>query len=203
METLSTQPSYESAGKRKRGQEAWELREEKSGQTLAVTHDEPLVAYQLDVGERPEREKMADGVLIGELGGQSIVCFVELKSTLKQPVDDPGTPDRTERALSQLEAAVAHFHPAGRAGGSRAPGDDHHDAWTSGDDALTVMPTASHEVLGVVVTYRSLPRRPPEAPRQVGPTVVRRAVVQVSPATMNRAATTFSRLLELAGRNAE
>ncbi|MGQ0508421.1 MAG: hypothetical protein ACT4TC_24245 [Myxococcaceae bacterium] len=165
-------------------------------QVLAVTHDEELVAYQLDDEARGAGEKMCDGVLIGRIVERSIVCFVELKTTLK---DKEGM-DRSERALQQLEAAVTHFHPAERSGGSRTHGDDHHDAWRDGDDTLVVMPARDHEVVAIVVAYRAVPRRPPEPPRKVGQSVVFRAVIQVSPAQMNRAETSFSRLLQLAGR---
>lgn len=196
MDRISTLPSYAVVGKERRGHFSAELREEKSGQVLAVTHDEALVAYQLDDNGRPEGEKMADGVILGRLKQRSIVCFVELKTTLKAKEGE----DRVERALLQVQAAVEHFHPVGRSGGTRNHGDDHHDEWASGSDPIAVVPEPEHEVIALVVTFRSLPRRAPEAPRKLGNKTIYRAVVQVSPAVMNRAATTFGELLRLAGR---
>ena len=127
---------------------------------------------------------------------RSIVCFVELKTTLKAKKDD----DRVEHALLQVQAAIEHFHPEGRSGGTRNHGDDHHDEWATGSDPIAVVPEPEHEVIALVVTFRSLPRRAPEAPRKLGSKTLYRAVVQVSPAVMNRAETTFSQLVRLAGR---
>lgn len=173
-----------------------QLSEAKSGQVLIVTNDDELAAYQLDIEGRPDGEKMADGVLLGRLGGRSVVCFVELKSRLRNEGEqvDPAT-----RAFEQLASATQHFHPSARSGGQRSHGDAHHDAWQSGDEELTVMPAKDHEVIELVVAYRAVPRRPPEPPRRVGNTTVHRKVIQVSPAVANQAEKTFGELLRLAG----
>lgn len=164
-------------------------------QVLTITHDDELTAYQLDDDDVAweSESKRPDGVVLGTLDGVSVVCFIELKTTLK--ADE----DRAVKALAQVESALTHFHPSERAGRPRSHGDEHHDRFTSGDDELEVHPARDHRVLALGVTFRALPRLPPVRPLRMGDRDVLRAVIQVSPAKMNRAEVSFRRLLQLAG----
>ncbi len=204
MDDLSQSPSYQSERAVARGEVAWEIRElkgeQRTKQVLTIIHDDELVTYQIDDPNdpRPEGERMPDGVVLAQVGDRSIVCFVELKTTMK-PKEGEEEDDRAVRGLSQVDSAVDHFHPFGRSGKPRSHGDDHHDAWRDGNDDIEFLPGRAHEVVAIAATFRSPPRRPPEPPRQVGTKKVIRAVVHVHPATNNKAELTLKRLLALAG----
>lgn len=175
---------------------AVELSDPRSEQVLVVTSDQKLVGYQLDREDAGwgEGQKKSDGVLLGALGGKSYVCFVELKSSMKLRERGQGNP--AVHALDQLLGTFEYFHPRGTA----SPGDGHHDAWRTRTDALQFIPSADHEVIGIAVGYRHVPRPPPTAPiLTMGTKLALRAVVHISTAQANRAEISFERLLLLAG----
>jgi hypothetical protein len=99
-------------------------------------------------------------------------------------VRDRGQGDPAAHALEQLQAAWEHFHPFG----ASSTGDKHHEAWRAGTDALAYLPDAEHEVIGIAVGYRQVPRPPPIAPILVmGRKRALRVVVPISTAQANRA----------------
>lgn len=200
MKLLSELPSCERPKPPKGARYAVEMKEPKSGQTLIITSRDPLVGYQLDVEEAgwAEGERHPDGVVLGQAGDRSYVCFVELKSSMRQKPDKNEPP--AAHALAQLEGGIRHFHPSGATGGARAHGDEHHDAWREGEDALTFLPDANHEIVGVVVGFRQVPRPPPVAPiLRMGNKLVVRAVVPIHGAQANQATVAFEELLKKAG----
>ena len=75
----------------------------------------------------------------------------------------------------------------------------HHDAWERQADRLDVTPPKHHHVIGIVVGFRHVPRPPPTNLIQIGAARVRLVVVPLSGNERNRASTTFSNLLRLAG----
>jgi hypothetical protein len=100
-------------------------------------------------------EKSPDGVLVTSQPEADIVLFIELKTTMKND------PERHQRAMTQLEAGVQHFAPAGRAGEPRSHGDEHHDRWAQGDDLPSPPPGREHRVAAAAVVFRQVPRVPP------------------------------------------
>jgi len=175
---------------------AVQLSDPRSGQVLVITSDQRLVGYQLDqrAAEWGEGQKRPDGVVLGTLAGKSYVCFIELKSSMK--LRERGQGDPAAHALEQLHGAFNYFHPFN----TSSSGDAHHDAWRNGDDRLAYLPDTMHEVIGLAVGYRHVPRPPPTAPiLPMGTKRAIRAVVQISTSQANRAEIAFARLLQLAG----
>jgi hypothetical protein len=165
----------------------------RSGQVLVVTSDEPLVAYQLDDPsvEWPDSVRKPEGVLIGDLDGQSYVVFVELKAS-----DDPlkGKKGKTVDAAEQLQSIIEHFHPYRRSGGAYSHGDEHHDQWSSGDDELEVMPRPEHAVVALALFRRLVVRTPPIVQR-VGDREVIQVFAPFHGASRNQLKRTFRELL--------
>ncbi|HVG60733.1 MAG TPA: hypothetical protein VNA24_19405, partial [Hyalangium sp.] len=165
----------------------------RSGQVLVVTSDEPLVAYQLDDPsvEWPEGVRKPEGVLIGDLDGQSYVVFIELKAS-----DDPekGKKGKAVDAAEQLQSIIEHFHPYSRSGGTYGHGDEHHDRWSSGDDELEVMPQREHAVVTLAL-FRRLVARTPPAIQRVGDREVIRVFAPFHGASRNHLERTFRELL--------
>ena len=121
-----------------------EIRDPKTKQSLLIEQDEPVEAYVFvdpEVRVRTRRgaprwqpgERHADGLLVGELDGETWVCFVELKGSLEHKDPAKGAP--ADRGLDQLEGSARHFHPLQ---GTR--GREHHDAFADGSDDLEVRP---------------------------------------------------------------
>lgn len=175
---------------------AIEIADERSEQVIAIESDKPLAGYNLEAVTWAEGERHPDGVVIGEHDGMTWVCFIELKTSMKQKTDKQ---DPSERAFSQLAGGVSHFHPVGRGTTGASHGAEHHDAWTRGIDHLDVMPAKDHRVLGIAVGFRQVPRPPPTTVVNVGTMRVRLAAVQISGSERNRATTTFDHLLRRAG----
>jgi hypothetical protein len=122
--------------------------------TLIISSEEnEFVVYSLDRTEIEWDGKRPDGVLVAELGGRSLICFIELKATMK------GDPEVFGRAREQLRGGIMHFGPAGRFAGPRTHGDVHHDQWRGGEDRLLLVPARDHIVMGVVIAFRQLPPR--------------------------------------------
>jgi hypothetical protein len=194
MERLSNLPARQPSKKGgTKAAYAVQLDGGRSGQVLVVTSDEPLVAYQLDDPsvEWPEGVRKPEGVLIGELDGQSYVVFIELKAS-----DDPekGKKGKVVDAAEQLQSIIEHFHPYSRSGGAYGHGDEHHDRWSNGDDELEVMPRREHAVVALALFRRLVARTPPVVQRVGG-----REVIQVfAPfhgASRNQLERTFRELL--------
>lgn len=87
-------PQVKEKEKPKKGSWLVEIRDVKTRQSLLVEHDEPIDAYVFPDPETMPRmrrgaslwadgERHAEGVLVGELDGESWVCFVELKGSLE------------------------------------------------------------------------------------------------------------------------
>jgi hypothetical protein len=165
----------------------------RSGQVLVVTSDEPLVAYQLDDPSVawPHGVRKPEGVLIGDLDGRSYVVFVELKAS-----DDPnkGKKGKEVDAAEQLQSIIEHFHPYSRSGGAYRHGDEHHDRWSRGDDALEVMPKADHSVVALALFRRLMVRAPPIVQR-VGDREVIQVFAPFHGASRNRLELRFRELL--------
>jgi len=183
---------------------AVEIREPKSRQVLIITSREPLAAYKIDLQEKGEETKWGEGeehpdsVVLGRLGARTYVCFVELKASM-QPRGKKKTP-HADHALEQLRGGIDHFHPFEATGGNRSHGDEHHDAWRSGEDPLEFLPDAEHEVIGIAVGFRQMPRQPPSASLlNRGGKRVMRVVVPIHGAQNNRATIGFDELLKRAG----
>jgi hypothetical protein len=122
--------------------------------TLCITSEKhEFVVYALDRAEVEWDGKRPDGVLIADLPGCVLVCFIELKASMK------GDPARWARATEQLRGAFAHFSPMGQFSGSYTHGDEHHDQWRAEDDPLPVWPKKDHLVFGMVVAFRQAPPR--------------------------------------------
>ena len=187
---------------------AVQIREPKSEQVLEITSREPLVAYQLDLEENgiqetrwADGERHPDAVLLGKLNDRAYVCFIELKSSMKERTrKHDKTSHPAEHSFAQLEGGIRHFHPFGTSGGPKTHGDEHHEAWRSGEDPLDVVPDAEHAVIGIAVGFRQVPRPPPLAPLlTLGNKRVMRVVVPIHGAQANRATITFDDLLRRAG----
>lgn len=156
------------------------VRDPKTKQELVVTSAEPIAAYCLDDDHRvpwPHGEGHTDAVLIAELDGSPVVLFIELTQSL-QLAKKRGSQvevDPMVRKTKQLDGAVAHFHPAARTGAVRSHGDEHHDAWASGEDVLPLLPDAEHRVGAMVIGFHQQARTPLGA-AVVGGRTVKRAV---------------------------
>jgi hypothetical protein len=201
MERLCDCPIMGPEGERRRGPYKGWVTEPKGKQRLSITSDEvPFLVYSLDpqdlVGRKrvdwPEGQKRPEAVLIASRAEGSLVCFLELKASLKTD------PEKHRRAMAQIEGGVQHFAPTGRMGGVRSHGDDHHDRWSSGDDLPATAPDNRHRVAGIVVAFRQLPRMPPEPPRTVCGKEIVISVVQVSLEKYNQASITLEGLLRKA-----
>ncbi len=208
MKLLSELPTYQLRPLPRGTRHAVEVREPKSNQVLVITSREPLVAYQLDLEEKgvqetrwAEGENHPDGVVLGQLGARSFVCFVELKSSMKvRTGKEDKKPPAAEHSLEQLKGGIRHFHPFASSGEDRSHGDDHHDAWRSGEDPLEFLPDADHEVIGIAVGFRQVPRPAPSAlPLNMGGKRVMRVVIPIHGAQANRATIAFDELLRKAG----
>jgi hypothetical protein len=179
-----------------------EIRDAKTRQSLLVEHDEPIDAYVFPDPEtlpRKERgaslwasgERHAEGVLVGELDGQSWVCFVELKGSLEHKRAAKQAP--AERALDQLEGSARHFHPA-----SGSLGREHHDQFADGSDELEVRPSKRHHVVGLLVALRRSPMPPPRRAIVLGDVEVPLRTVRLSMTEPSRTRTSFRDLLKSA-----
>ncbi|WNG62267.1 hypothetical protein F0U59_51885 [Archangium gephyra] len=205
MKLLSELPSCQFLPLPKGARHAVEIREPKSNQALVITSREPLAAYQLDLEEKGvkeskwvEGENHPDGVVLGRIGIRTYVCFIELKSSMKIRKDKKPPP--AEHALEQLKGGIEHFHPFEATGRDRSHGDEHHDEWRAGEDALDFLPDADHEVIGIAVGFRHAPRPPPLAPLlNMGDKRVMRVVVPIHGAQANQATIPFDDLLRRAG----
>ena len=163
MERLAACP-VEGPDKKRRGVREWWVVDRKdqgdspkAPLTLIITSDQhDFVVYSLDRREVAwgAGHKRPDAVLVANLGTTHLVCFIEMKSTMK------GDSAVYQKALAQLRSGVDHFCPAGRRGSTRVHGDEHHDRWRDGDDLIEVMPSANHVVCGVCVVLRQAPPRP-------------------------------------------
>ncbi len=183
--------------KRKKGEYVVEIRDERTMQSIVITHDEPLAGYHLDVAEANwGDENHPDGVVVGELGGEAWVCFIEMKGTMKAKEDKA---DPAEKALEQLAGGVLHFHPEGMGTPNASHGGTHHNAWADGSDPLDVRPSKNHRVIGIAVGFRQVPRPPPMRPLKIGPTRVSLRVVQISSNERNSVRLSFKDLLKHAG----
>ena len=173
-----------------------EIFDDRSEQSVVVESTEPLAGYSLEAADWGERERHPDAVVVGEVGGVVWVCFIELKTSMR-PKENKEAP--TSRALGQLEGGVRYFHPVGRGTPQANRGAFHHDAWERHADQLDVTPPKNHHVIGIVVGFRHVPRPPPTTLVRLGASRVRFAVIPLSGNETNRASTTFSNLLRLAG----
>lgn len=173
-----------------------EIFDDRSEQSVVIESTEPLAGYNLEAASWGQGERHPDAVVVGEVGGVVWVCFIELKTSMrpKEDKEDPST-----RALGQLEGGVLHFHPVGRGTPEANHGAFHHDEWERQADRLEVTPPKHHHVIGIVVGFRHVPRPPPTNLIQIGAARVRLVVVPLSGNERNRAWTTFSNLLRLAG----
>ena len=146
------------------------VRDRRTRQEIIFTSRERLRSFDLEDPERAgwrEGEKHCDGLVVGSVEGESVVCFVELKGT------------HDDRAIEQIAGAVDHFHPTSRAGGARGDGDAHHDRWAAGEDSWPHMPPADHRVVGVAISFHRVSRTPPTF-RALGGKTVRVVAVQVT-----------------------
>lgn len=173
-----------------------EIHDEGSEQSVVIESTEPLAGYNLEAADWGQGERHPDAVVVGEVGGVVWVCFIELKTSMKskQSKEDPA-----QRAIGQLAGGIEHFHPLGRGTSGANHGAFHHDQWEQQTDALVVTPPKDHHVIGIAVGFRHVPRPPPTNLVRVGNARVRLAVVPLSGSERNRARTTFSNLLRLAG----
>ena len=90
-----------------------EISDKRTRQSLVIEHDGAIDAFNFDVPEAGWREGEAhpDGVVVGDVDGEVIVCFVELTGRL---TDDPGSKETpAEHKLRQIEGVARHFHPDG------------------------------------------------------------------------------------------
>jgi hypothetical protein len=173
-----------------------EIWDEGSEQSVVIESAEPLAGYNLEATAWGDGERHPDAVVMGEVEGIVWVCFIELKTSMrpKESKQDPA-----QLALGQLEGGIVHFHPTARGTSAANHGAFHHDQWEHQVDMLEVTPPKHHRVLGIAVGFRHVPRPPPTNVVPVGAARVRLAVVHLSGAERNRATTTFSNLLRLAG----
>jgi hypothetical protein len=142
------------------------VRDPKTKQELRVTctDDDDVAVYTLDEGEPgPDGVGTPEAVLVGTSRAQSFVLFVELTQSFKPRAHrrKPVPVDPAPRKMKQLQDAIDHFHPRGKAGGARCHGDEHHDAWQRGDDLPYADVSHDHWVGGIAIGYdheaRSLP----------------------------------------------
>lgn len=173
-----------------------EIYDDGSEQSVVIESTEPLAGYNLEAADWKEGERHPDAVIVGEVGGVVWVCFIELKTSMrpKETKEDPAL-----RALGQLEGGIVHFHPVERGTTKANHGAFHHDQWEQEKDIIEVTPPKNHHVIGIAVGFRHVPRPPPTNLIRVGTARVRLAVVPLSGSERNRAKTTFSNLLRLAG----
>lgn len=184
----------------RKGTSLVEIRDAKTRQSLLVEHDEPIVAYVFQDPETlpPERrgaslwaegERHADGVLVGEIDGESWVCFIELKSSLEHKKAQRQSP--AERALDQLEASARHFHPS-----PDSAGQQHHEQFVDGTDELEIQPSRRHRVVGLLVVLRRIPRPVPRRALDLNQMEVPLRVVQLSMSSRGQTRTSFRNLLQ-------
>lgn len=143
-------------------------------QSLVVEHDGALSGWNIDEESLwEEGEARTDGLVIGDLDGEVVVCFVELTGNLQ---DKPYKPNETmaQHKLRQLDSVVDHFHPSGRGTSDANHGAVHHDAFASGADPVSPLPSPHHRVIAIVAANRLQTRLPtPPRPLGVNSTVVR------------------------------
>jgi hypothetical protein len=163
------------------------LEDPKTSQRIELSSDEPFVVHRFDEEDGQWNTGSPDGVMLAEVDGVSWVCFIELK----------GSAD-VAKAFRQLEEAARHFAPEQRGGGeNRTHGDDHHDRFGDRTDPLELMPARAHDVVGVFVTFRQLPRALPRTMSLAGKQV-RLVAVQLPKKHPNHAETTPRDLLRKA-----
>ena len=127
------------ARKPEKKKHAYLLEDQRTRQTLTITHDSgEFSVYAIDTnwqgrttkgGPKGDvHEKSMDGVLVARFHDASVVCFIDLKGT----IDDE---EQWSHATAQIEATVRHYAPLHRKHEAPAPtgGDQHHDRWTDLD----------------------------------------------------------------------
>ena len=181
MDRLADLEILPPARKRSNARYLASIRDQGTKQEIVFTGRERLRSFNLERAKWSPGEKHCDGVVAGTVDGESVVCFVELKGT------------HDEKAMEQLASAVDHFHPAGRTGDPRSHGDDHHDRWAAGDDAWAHMPPATHQVVGIAISFHRVVRDPPSF-RSLGGKRVGLVAVQVA-RERNQAVVAFDRFL--------
>lgn len=172
-------PTNRKSSGRPKGKHVVEIKDPKTKQTLRVWSDDPLQAFILDDGEdgHVEGEKVPDAVIVGESPSGSFVLFVDLTMSMK-PREKKGVTvptDPSKRKLAQLRDGIRHFHPAKRSGGELSHGDEHHDAWSRGQDLPNVAIKSEHRVGGLGIGFHHTARVLPEK-EQMGGKLVSRAV---------------------------
>lgn len=152
-----------------------EIRDPKTRQSLIIEHDQDLSGWNIDTEEAgwDHGEPHTDGLLVGHLDDEVVVCFVELTGSLSDELASNKKETIAQRKLRQLEGAARHFHPTGRGTPSASHGALHHDAFAAGRDDLDPRPSANHRVVGVVVANRQ-GSRAPTPPAKLGPTTMPR-----------------------------
>lgn len=171
---------------RRKGVRAVEFKNTRTRQAITVESAEPLTGYDLDAYPWPEGTKNPDALLVGEVDGEPLACFLEMKGRLD-----------VQKAPVQLESAARHFHPTGRGTAHATQGARHHDDWARGADPLTVTLPANHRVVGLAVAFRQVPRPPPTPSVTVGQHTMPIRFVQLSNVA-NEARVDFRELLRKA-----
>lgn len=144
------------------------------------------MCFALDTNEiQWPRERHPDAVVIGFVGGRSVVCFVELK----------GNTEDIEKAFLQLKNGVLHFCDGELDSLGRREGTRHHDEWRGHDDIEGLQVDAHHVVVGVFVPRgRVAPRKPKFLSTKKK--VARIGVAFVARGPRNRQEITFEGLVE-------
>lgn len=173
-----------------------EIRDERTRQSLVIEHDGPLNGYAVDVPGAgwQEGEAHTDGVVIGDLDGQVVVCLIELTGRIGDEQPQPGRESSAQHKLRQVEGCARHFHPLERGTDKANHGAVHHDAFAGGDDAVFPMPASDHRVLGIVVATR-MGARAAIPPLRIGKSTVERQFRQVSQ-QQGRATISFRSLVQ-------
>jgi hypothetical protein len=200
MELLSTCPVLGPAKKSKVVREYWIVDKKDAADTrrdpltLIVTSDHhDFVIYTLDRAETEWEGKRPEAVLVADLVTCQLVCFLELKATMK------GDPEVYRRAKEQVTGGIRHFCPEGRQGGPRTHGDEHHDRFAAGADALLVVPAKDHLVRGVSIALRQAPPRPLPTRELIGGKDIDFLLISVPAEGFNRARLTLEELCRKVG----
>jgi hypothetical protein len=83
-------------------------------------------------------------------------------------------------------------------GGARTHGDEHHDRWAAGDDALLPLPAKLHAVAGLIVVFRAGSRVLATSQTILGREILF-GMLKVDQVDYNRAEVSLERVLEVAG----